>query len=141
MTNCSQCCRYLIMFLFLAVLGISKNDDFDALRNAKVASGLVGGRIIGMVCQDGALLLSSTKVDSTNEKGVTRQVCPDTQDRIHRIDEKIVLAMSGLSVDCNLLCKYLKQACRNHRESFGVSISVSQLAEHISSELHALTHR
>ena len=138
----SLCCRSLILLLVVVlVLGNLKSDDFEALRNAKIATGLVGVRCIGMVCRDGALLLSSTKEDNSNEKGITRQVCQGTLDRIHRVDESIIVAMSGLSVDCNLLCNFLKQAARKHRESFGISISVNQLAEHISSELHALTHR
>ena len=144
MVNCRRSCRSLIFLFFVVLLVVvkgNKNDDFEALRNAKIASSLVGGRCVGMICRDGALLLSSTKEDISNEKGITRQLCPNTNDRVHRIDESIAVAMSGLSVDCNLVCKFLKDSARSHRESFGVSISVSQLAEHISSELHPLTHR
>ena len=142
MTLWSRCSRrwMFVLFFLIFLVVVEGNDDFEALRNAKVASGLVGGRCIGMICRDGALLLSSTKEDlSSRGKGITRQVCQSSQDRVHRIDESIAVSMSGLSVDCNFVCKLLKQAARTHRDSFGVRISMSQLAEHISTELHDQT--
>ena len=54
------------------------------------------------------------------------------QDKIFKIDEKIGMAMSGLTADARVLCKYLRNECLNHKFTFNSGHPLERLVNKVS---------
>lgn len=54
------------------------------------------------------------------------------QDKIFKIDENVGMAMSGLTADARLLCKYLRNECLNHQYTFNSGHPVGRLVQKVS---------
>jgi 20S proteasome subunit alpha 6 len=49
------------------------------------------------------------------------------QEKMFKVDDNIGMAMSGLTADARVLCKYMRNECTNHRYTFETSHPINRL--------------
>ena len=89
---------------------------------------------LGIQCKDGVILLSVPKI---SEKPITRWSYE--REYIHRVDDNIAVALSGINSDCNHVLKILRKEANEHKSNFGVSCSAKKMADTISSYIFDLS--
>lgn len=55
-----------------------------------------------------------------------------------KVDDRIGMAMSGLTADARVLCKYMRNECINHRYTFDTSHPLNRLLFKIAESKHQL---
>lgn len=63
------------------------------------------------------------------------------QEKLFKVDDNIGMAMSGLTADARVLCKYMRNECVNHRFTFETSHPLNRLLFKISESNVRLTQR
>ena len=158
---------HLVISFVLVTGSVDANLPVDvvyaqkALETLKKASDSL---CLGMVCSDGVLLAKLRKKrkfyswevlirdemeevvsesDPTNAIEMTRCLDPDSpipfDKSIHMVDGNVKVAISGWQTDVAFLLRHIKEMCREYKNTFGVAMSVQQVAEKVSSFLHLLS--
>lgn len=58
------------------------------------------------------------------------------QEKLFKVDDFIGMAMSGLTADARVLCKYMRNECLNYKMTFGANQSLKRLLEKVADSKH-----
>lgn len=91
-----------------------------------------GSTSIGIVCEDGVVLLAHKRTTSP-------LVIGGSTEKIFNIDEHIAASSSGLVADARKLVDYARVEAQKHRLTFNEEIPVEVLAKHIGDHIQFYT--
>ena len=63
------------------------------------------------------------------------------QRKVFKIDDHMGIAISGLTADGRILCRYMRNECINHRFVFDAAMPVGRLVRQIADKAQVSTHR
>ncbi|KAL0239807.1 hypothetical protein GEMRC1_009915 [Eukaryota sp. GEM-RC1] len=92
------------------------------------------GTVVGLRVSDGVVFAVEKEVPST-------LLVMSSQKRIYTSDERIGIAMAGLTADARTLASEARDQAKEWRTNFGTSISPSQLAKRLALHMHLYTMR
>ena len=90
----------------------------------------------GSVCL--ALCSGSEAVLVSVKKNPGRLAC--YQEKLFKVSDSIGVAISGMTGDARILCKFMRVANAQHQIKFGDNISVKKLAHKVSARFHEKTY-
>jgi len=78
--------------------------------------------------------------EGTEGLGAARWLSAESESRqyLHQVDDEAVALIVGIPADCRYVAQMLKRDAQAHRNKFGASIPVGQLADDLSAHLHSL---
>jgi len=116
-----------------SAIHFTPDGQLKQLEFAKTAVQRYGGSCIGFRCRNGGL------VAVARNRMNTKLVKSFPQKAFLLEDKRILIAVSGLLFEAPLLIKEAERICKDHRASFGTSISIAKLCDELSDIMHALT--
>jgi 20S proteasome subunit alpha 6 len=63
------------------------------------------------------------------------------QEKLFKVDDYIGMAMSGLTADARVLCKFMRNECLNYKMTFGANKSLKRLLEKVAESMKCSTAR
>jgi 20S proteasome subunit alpha 6 len=64
------------------------------------------------------------------------------QEKMFKVDDYIGMAMSGLTADARVLCKYMRNECMNYKLTYGSNQPINRLLFKVAESTHTfLSHR
>ena len=117
----------------------------DELFNAHRASSRAGFRCVGVLCRDGAVLMSTRKTTAAQQHSrgtrdtYTSSGNSSSSRRVLIVDDGVLCTLSGLAADCTHVLRFLQSTARAHRADFGAPIPLPLLTSAVSEYLHEWT--
>ncbi|CCK68523.1 proteasome core particle subunit alpha 3 KNAG_0B00760 [Huiozyma naganishii CBS 8797] len=84
------------------------------------------GTAIGVLAQDGIVIAAERKVTSTLLEQDT------STEKLYRLNDKIVVAVAGLTADAEILINTARVHCQNYLKTYGEDIPVEMLVKRMS---------